>query len=77
MAASPASQAAFSAATGKTMGAVATVIMSVVAILVLLWAAWLVLSQYRLWAKDEGDLEDVIWSAIRAVIVILLVTAMF
>lgn len=77
MAASPASQAAFSAATGKTMGAVATVIMSAVAILVLLWAAWLVLSQYRLWAKDEGDLEDVIWSAIRAVIVILLVTAMF
>jgi integrating conjugative element protein (TIGR03758 family) len=77
MAASPASQAAFSAATGKTMGAVATVIMSVVAILVLLWAAWLVLSQYRLWAKDEGDLEDVIWSAIRAVIVILLVTSMF
>lgn len=68
-------QTAFLNATGVQMGDVLLLATSLVAIVILLWGAWVAFSNYEQWAQRKGDvsLYDVMWTATRVGIVISII----
>ena len=68
---SPAQQAAFHAGSGVTPATLLAGIASVVMLLAFIWAAWVVLGAFRAWQDGQAVLLDVLWSALRACIVLM------
>ena len=62
---------AFQAGSGITPATLLTGIASVVLILVIVWVIWVSLGTFRAWQQGQVALFDVIWSALRASIVLL------
>ena len=62
---------AFQAGSGITPAALLTGIASVVLVLVIVWVIWVSLGTFRAWQQGQVALFDVIWSALRASIVLL------
>jgi integrating conjugative element protein (TIGR03758 family) len=62
---------AFQAGSGITPTTLLTGIASVVLVLVLVWVIWVSLGTFRAWQHSQATLFDVIWSALRASIVLL------
>ena len=62
---------AFQAGSGITSATLLTGIASVVLILVIVWVIWVSLGTFRAWQQGQVALFDVIWSALRASIVLL------
>ena len=66
-----AQNAAFQAGAGVTPSALLTGIASVVLVLAFVWVIWVSLGTFRAWQGGQLALFDVLWSALRASIVLL------
>ncbi len=73
MAMSPLQDAAFQSAVGYTPTQTATSIAAMVAVAFFLWAAWVVLFRMQQWRQGTGDLNDLVWSVVRASGLLLLI----
>jgi integrating conjugative element protein (TIGR03758 family) len=62
---------AFQAGSGFTPATLLMGIASVVLVLVIVWVIWVSLGTFRAWQQGQVALFDVIWSALRASIVLL------
>jgi len=63
--------AAFQAGSGVTPSTLLTAIASVVLVLAFIWVIWVTLGTFRAWQNGQVALFDVIWSALRASIVLM------
>ena len=63
--------AAFQAGSGVTPSSLLTAIASVVLVLAFVWVIWVTLGTFRAWQNGQVALFDVIWSALRASIVLM------
>lgn len=68
---SPAQNAAFQAGSGVAPGTLLTAIASVVVVLALVWAIWVTVGTFRAWQDGQVALLDLLWAALRASIVLL------
>ena len=62
---------AFQAGSGITPATLLTGIASVVLMLVIVWVIWVSLGTFRAWQNGQVVLFDVVWSALRASIVLM------
>ena len=62
---------AFQAGSGVTPATLLTGIASVVLVLAFVWVIWVSLGTFRAWQNGQAVLFDVIWSALRASIVLM------
>jgi len=62
----------FDASTGVTSANLTLTIASIVALIFLIWGAWIGLSQLKLWRAGQATMYDLAWSIIRAAIIMLL-----
>ena len=62
---------AFQAGSGFTPATVLTGIASVVLVLAFVWVIWVTLGTFRAWQNGQVVLFDVVWSALRASIVLM------
>jgi integrating conjugative element protein (TIGR03758 family) len=68
---SPAQEAAFATATGgQSSSGLLLLVASTVAVVALLWVAWLALRLFDRWSRRSGDMGDLLWHLIRAVVVV-------
>ena len=67
-----AQNAAFQAGSGVTPATLLTSIASVVLVLAFVWVIWVALGTFRAWQNGQVVLFDLVWSALRASIVIML-----
>ena len=68
---SPEQEAAFAAATGgQSSSGLLMLVASAVAVFALVWVAWLALRLFDRWSRRNGDLGDLLWHLVRAVVVI-------
>ncbi len=67
----PAQDAAFQAGSGVTPAMLLTAIASVVIVLAFVWVIWVTLGTFRAWQDGQVGLFDVMWSALRASIVLM------
>jgi len=68
---SPAQEAAFAAASGgQSSSGLLLVVASAVAVVALVWLAWLALRLFDRWSRRGGDMGDLLWHLVRAVVVI-------
>ena len=67
----PAQSTAFQAGSGITPGTLLTGIAGVVLVLAFVWVIWVSLGTFRAWQNGQAVLFDVVWSALRASIVLL------
>ena len=67
----PAQNTAFQAGSGVTAPTLLTAIASVVLVLAFVWVIWVTLGTFRAWQNGQAALLDVIWSALRASIVLM------
>jgi integrating conjugative element protein (TIGR03758 family) len=67
----PAQDAAFQAGSGVTPGALLAAIASVVIVLALVWGIWVTVGTFRAWQDGQVGMFDVVWSALRASIVLM------
>lgn len=63
--------AAFQAGSGVTPSTLLTAIASVVLVLAFIWVIWVTLGTFRAWQNGQVALFDVVWSALRASIVLM------
>jgi integrating conjugative element protein (TIGR03758 family) len=63
--------AAFQAGSGVTPGTLLTAIASVVLVLVFVWVMWVTLGSFRAWQDGQVGLFELVWAALRASIVLL------
>ena len=66
-----AQNAAFQAGSGFTPATLLTGIASVVLVLAFVWVIWVSLGTFRAWQSGQAVLFDVVWSALRASIVLM------
>ena len=66
-----AQQTAFQAGAGVTPGMLLTGIASIVLVLAFIWVIWVSLGTFRAWQNGQAMLFDVVWSALRASIVLM------
>ena len=66
-----AQSAAFQAGSGITPGTLLTGIAGVVLVLAFVWVIWVSLGTFRAWQGGQLALFDVLWTALRASIVLL------
>ena len=66
-----AQDAAFQAGSGVTSSTLLTAIASVVIVLAFVWVIWVTLGTFRAWQDGQVGLFDVMWSALRASIVLM------
>ncbi len=66
-----AQNAAFQAGSGVSPETMLTAIASVVLVLVFIWVIWVSLGTFRAWQNGQIVLFDVIWSTLRASIVLM------
>ena len=69
-----AQNAAFQAGAGITPATLLTGIASVVLVLAFIWVIWVSVGTYRAWQGGQAALFDVAWSALRASIVLLVLS---
>ncbi|WP_369157142.1 TIGR03758 family integrating conjugative element protein [Candidatus Thiodiazotropha sp. LNASS1] len=62
---------AFQAGSGFTPATLLTGIASVVLVLAFVWVIWVLLGTFRAWQNGQVVLFDVVWSALRASIVLM------
>ncbi|MET0063558.1 MAG: TIGR03758 family integrating conjugative element protein [Candidatus Thiodiazotropha endolucinida] len=62
---------AFQAGSGFTPATLLTGIASVVLVLAFVWVIWVSLGTFRAWQNRQVVLFDVVWSALRASIVLM------
>ena len=62
---------AFQAGSGFTPATLLTGIASVVLVLAFVWVIWVSLGTFRAWQNGQVVLFDVVWSALRASIVLM------
>ena len=67
----PAQNTAFQAGSGVTPATLLTAIASVVLVLAFVWVIWVTLGTFRAWQNGQAVLFDVVWSALRASIVLM------
>ena len=67
----PAKSAAFQAGSGVTPGTLLTTIASVVLVLTFVWVMWVTLGSFQAWQAGQVALFDLVWAALRASIVLL------
>jgi len=67
----PAQNAAFQAGSGVTPATLLTTIASVVLVLVFVWVMWVTVGTFRAWQDGQAALFDLVWAALRASIVLL------
>jgi len=67
----PAQNTAFQAGSGVTPATLLTSIASVVLVLAFVWVIWVTLGTFRAWQNGQAVLFDVVWSALRASIVLM------
>jgi integrating conjugative element protein (TIGR03758 family) len=67
----PAQSAAFQAGSGVTPSTLLTAIASLVIVLAFVWVMWVTLGTFRAWQNGQAVLFDVVWSALRASIVLM------
>jgi len=67
----PAQDAAFQAGSGVTSSTLLTAIASVVIVLAFVWVIWVTLGTFRAWQDGQVGIFDVVWSALRASIVLM------
>lgn len=67
----PAQNTAFQAGSGVTPSTLLIGIASVVLVLAFIWVIWVTLGTFRAWQNGQVVLFDVIWSALRASIVLM------
>ena len=63
--------AAFQAGSGVSPGTLLTAIASVILVLVFIWVIWVSLGTFRAWQNGQIVLFDVVWSTLRASIVLM------
>jgi len=66
-----AQNAAFQAGSGVTPGTLLSAIASVVLVLAFVWVMWVTVGSFRAWQSGQVSLLDLIWAALRASIVLL------
>ena len=66
-----AQSAAFQAGSGVTPGTLLTAIAGVVLVLAFVWVMWVTVGSFRAWQSGQVTLFDLIWAALRASIVLL------
>lgn len=64
-------QAAFQAGSGFTAATLLTGIAAVVLVLTFVWVIWVSVGTFRAWQHGQVALIDVVWSALRASIVLM------
>ncbi len=62
---------AFQAGSGVTPSTLLTGIASLVLVLAFVWVIWVTLGTFRAWQNGQAVLFDVVWSALRASIVLM------
>ena len=67
----PAQNTAFQAGSGVTPSTLLMAIASVVIVLAFVWVIWVTLGTFRAWQNGQAVLFDVVWSALRASIVLM------
>ncbi|MFN2289198.1 MAG: TIGR03758 family integrating conjugative element protein [Chromatocurvus sp.] len=68
---SPAQISAFQAGSGVTPAVLLVTIASVVLVLVFVWVIWVTLGSFRAWQDGKIPLFDLIWAALRASIILM------
>ena len=63
----PAQNTAFQAGSGVTPSTLLTVVL----VLAFVWVIWVTLGTFRAWQNGQAVLFDVVWSALRASIVLM------
>jgi len=66
-----AQQSAFQAASGLTPATLLTAIASMVLVLAFVWVMWVTVGSFRAWQDGQVALFDLVWAALRASIVLL------
>ena len=66
-----AQNSAFQAGSGVTPATLLTGIASIILVLAFIWVIWVSLGTFRAWQNGQAVLFDVIWSALRASIVLM------
>ena len=66
-----AQNAAFQAGSGVTPSTLLTAIASVVLVLVFVWVMWVTVGFFRAWQDGQVGMLDLVWAALRASIVLL------
>jgi len=67
----PAQNAAFQAGSGVAPDTLLTGIAGVVLVLVFVWVMWVTVGSFRAWQDGQVGLFDLVWAALRASIVLL------
>ena len=67
----PAQNTAFQAGSGVIPSTLLIGIASVVLVLAFIWVIWVTLGTFRAWQNGQAVLFDVVWSALRASIVLM------
>ncbi len=67
----PAQSAAFQAGSSITPASLLTAIAGVVLVLAFVWVMWVTLGTFRAWQDGQVEVFDLVWSALRASIVLL------
>ena len=67
----PTQNTAFQAGSGITPATLLTGIASMVLVLAFVWVIWVTLGTFRAWQNGQAVLFDVVWSALRASIVLM------
>lgn len=66
-----AQNAAFQAGSGVTPSTLLVAIAAIVIVLTIIWVIWVTLGTFRAWQNGQVVLFDVVWSALRASIVLM------
>ncbi len=66
-----AQDAAFQAGSGVTPSTLLVAIAAIVIVLAFIWVIWVTLGAFRAWQNGQVALFDVVWSALRASIVLM------
>ena len=67
----PAQNAVFQAGSGITPDTLLSAIAGVVLVLVFVWVMWVTVGSFRAWQDAQVGLFDLVWAALRASIVLL------
>ena len=66
-----AQNAAFQAGSGVTPSTLLMAIAAIVVVLAFIWVIWVTLGTFRAWQNGQVVLFDMVWSALRASIVLM------
>ncbi len=73
MAMSSGQKKAFKASTGHSPADLLTAVSMTLAVIYLLWMAWIAYSQFKAWQTGQGTFYDLIFTIVRAAIVAMII----